>query len=223
MPNSEILKRYTTLSLAIDKHNKKYHEEDTPEITDAQYDALYQELLKIEADYPDLVNESSPSQKIGSTPSKKFKKIKHNVPMLSLGNVFNEEELQSFLSRVYRFLNLDENTKLEIVAEPKIDGLSCSIRYENGDLVYAATRGDGYEGEDITQNIKTIADIPHQLSGDFPDIIEVRGEVFMSREDFITLNKRQEEEGKPEFANPRNAAAGSLRQLDASITASRPL
>lgn len=223
MPNPEVLKRYTYLSLVIDQHNKKYHEEDAPEISDAQYDALFQELLKIETDYPDLINEKSPSQKVGANPSKKFKKIKHSIPMLSLGNVFSEEELQSFLSRVYRFLNLDEDIKLDIVAEPKIDGLSCSIRYEKGILIYAATRGDGYEGEDITQNIKTINDIPHQLNGNYPDILEVRGEVYMSRKDFIILNNRQVENNKPEFANPRNAAAGSLRQLDASVTASRPL
>ncbi len=223
MPNANILKRYNYLSLIIDQHNKKYHEDDAPEISDAQYDALFQELLKIETDYPDLINDNSPSQKVGATPSKKFEKIKHNVSMLSLGNVFNEEELQSFLTRISRFLNLDEGTKLDIVAEPKIDGLSCSIRYENGVLIYAATRGDGYEGEDITQNIKTIDDIPHQLNGNFPDIIEVRGEVYMSRKDFIALNKIQKEQNKPEFANPRNAAAGSLRQLDSKITKSRPL
>lgn len=215
--------RHSELSKVIEHHDKKYYQDDAPEITDAEYDKLRAEIIVLEEKFPELITSQSPTQKVGTKPSKGFKKIKHSVPMLSLGNVFSEEELDDFLGRVRKFLGLPENEILEIAAEPKIDGLSCSIRYEQGKLVYAATRGDGYEGEGITNNVKTIADVPHVLKGDFPDVIEVRGEVYMRRDDFVVLNKKQEEDGKPVFANPRNAAAGSLRQLDVSITAERPL
>ena len=223
MTDVETRKRHSYLSLLIAKHNKKYHGEDNPDISDAEYDALFQELSNLEEQYPELTNVDSPTQKVGAAPSKKFGKIKHSVPMLSLGNVFTEEDLQGFIDKLSRFLNLDKIARIAIVAEPKIDGLSCSIRYEKGEIVHAVTRGDGYEGENITENIKTIKDIPHQLKGNFPDIIEVRGEVFMGREDFLVLNEKQKENGNKIFANPRNAAAGSLRQLDASITANRSL
>jgi len=223
MTDVETRKRHSYLSLLIAKHNKKYHGEDNPDISDAEYDALFQELSNLEEQYPELTNVDSPTQKVGAAPSKKFGKIKHSVPMLSLGNVFTEEDLQGFIDKLSRFLNLDKIARIAIVAEPKIDGLSCSIRYEKGKIVHAVTRGDGYEGENITENIKTIKDIPHQLKGNFPDIIEVRGEVFMGREDFLVLNEKQKENGNKIFANPRNAAAGSLRQLDASITANRSL
>lgn len=213
--------RHKNLSDLIRKHDEYYYQEDNPEISDAEYDSLRQELLSLENKYPDLVTHESPSQKIGASPSKGFRKIKHSVPMLSLGNVFSEKELDDFFERINRFLGLSEF--IDIVAEPKIDGLSCSIRYEKGRLVYAATRGDGYEGEDITLNVKTIDDVPHEIKGKVPDIFEVRGEVYMTRDDFLALNKAQEQEAKQVFANPRNAAAGSLRQLDASITAKRPL
>src|SRR5690606_141383 len=150
--------------------------------------------------------------------------VKHAVPMLSLGNAFSEEDVTDFVERVRRFLRLGEKEKVEFTAEPKIDGLSCTLRYEKGALVLAATRGDGTEGEDVTANIRTIREIPHELKGrDVPDVFEVRGEIYMRREDFIALNKRQEKEGKQLYVNPRNTAAGSLRQLDPKITASRPL
>ena len=180
-------------------------------------------MIALENQYPEFITKDSPTQKVGATPSKGFKKIKHTVPMLSLGNVFSEEELQDFLTRVRRFLGLEEEETIEIAAEPKIDGLSCSLRYEKGKLVYAATRGDGYEGEDITANVKTIDDIPQQLPDGVPDVLEVRGEIYMRRDEFIALNKKQAEEEKQIFANPRNAAAGSLRQLDSKITAERKL
>ncbi len=215
--------RHKELSKEILKHDQKYYDDDNPELSDSDYDALRQELLEIENKYPELISKNSPSQKVGIKPSKGFKKIKHKVPMLSLGNVFSEEDLNDFLQRVRKFLGVSDSEVLEIAAEPKIDGLSCSIRYEKGELIYAATRGDGYEGEDITENVKTISDIPHQLKGNYPDILEIRGEVYMRRDDFLKLNEKQEEQKKQKFANPRNAAAGSLRQLDTKITASRPL
>ena len=213
--------RHKELAKAIHAHDKLYYQDDAPKISDAEYDDLRNEIIALEKEFPVLVTKDSPTQKVGAVPSKGFKKIKHSVPMLSLGNVFSEEELDDFLERVRKFLGLSE--AVDIVAEPKIDGLSCSLRYEKGVLVYAATRGDGYEGEDITANVQTISDIPRELKGPVPDILEVRGEVYMRRDDFIALNKSQEEEEKQIFANPRNAAAGSLRQLDASVTATRPL
>ena len=213
--------RHKKLAREIARHDELYHGEDSPEISDAEYDKLRRELEKIEADFPELVTEQSPSSKVGSAPSKGFKKVKHFVSMLSLSNVFSEEELGDFLEKVRRFLNVSDD--IEIVAEPKIDGLSCSLRYEKGKLVLAATRGDGFEGEDITANVQHISDIPKSLPNDVPDVLEVRGEIYMRREEFMALNKRQEDAGKQLFANPRNAAAGSVRQLDSSITAQRPL
>ena len=215
--------RHREISRKIIHHDKKYYQEDQPEISDARYDQLRREIELIEQRFPELVSDASPTQTIGAKPARGFKKIQHSVPMLSLGNVFSEEELNDFLERIRRFLGLSDKENVEIVAEPKIDGLSCSLRYEGGHLVKAATRGDGYEGEDITENVKTISDVPHKLRGQAPDVLEVRGEVYMRRDDFMALNKMQEEEGKQIFANPRNAAAGSLRQLDATITAKRPL
>ncbi len=213
--------RHKKLVKEIVHHDELYHGQDAPEISDAEYDALRRELEKIESDYPELATKESPSAKVGSAPSKGFKKVRHSVPMLSLSNVFSDEELYDFIDRVKRFLNFDGN--VEVVAEPKIDGLSCSLRYEGGNLVRAATRGDGTEGEDITANIFHIDDVPKTLPKDAPDILEVRGEIYMRRDDFNALNEKQEAAGKQIFANPRNAAAGSVRQLDSSVTASRPL
>ncbi len=215
--------RHAKLVKEISAHDKKYHGQDDPEISDAQYDKLRQELEALEKKIPSLVTPNSPTQKVGAALAQGFKKVKHAMPMLSLSNVFSEEDLDEFLKRVRNFLGLNDNDVIALLAEPKIDGLSCSLRYEGRKLVMAATRGDGSAGEDITANVKTIKDIPQTLPDEAPDIIEVRGEIYMSRQDFEDLNKRQEEAGKKIFANPRNAAAGSIRQLDSSISASRSL
>jgi DNA ligase (NAD+) len=211
------------LALELEGHDRRYYQEDAPSISDAEYDALRQRFNAIEKRFPELVSAESPSQKVGAAPSGRFKKVRHAVPMLSLDNAFAEEDVVDFVSRIVRFLKLpDEN--IDFSAEPKIDGLSMSLRYERGELVTAATRGDGAEGEDVTANIRTLKDVPQQLKGrNVPDICEVRGEVYMTKKAFLALNERQKEAGETIFANPRNSAAGSLRQKDPSITASRPL
>lgn len=216
-------KRHKQLIMEIKYHDAMYHQKDNPEISDAAYDKMRIELEKIEAEYPELITPDSPSQKVGAAPSAGFKKVRHAMPMLSLSNAFSEEDVNDFLERIRRFLGLPDSESVEVVAEPKIDGLSCSLRYENRKLVLAATRGDGEEGEDITSNVRTIKDVPQELPKDAPDILEVRGEIYMSRQAFKTLNERQAADGKQIFANPRNAAAGSVRQLDSKITASRNL
>ena len=206
----------------IEAHDISYHQEDAPIISDADYDALRRRFEALEAAFPELGGTLF-ATRVGAAPSEKFAKVRHAVPMLSLANTFSDEEVGEFVERVRRFLDWPEEREIAFTAEPKIDGLSCSIRYEKGQLKIAATRGDGEEGEDVTANVRTIRSIPQVLRGDVPPVIEVRGEVYMSTADFLALNTRQEAEGKPPFANPRNAAAGSLRQLDSLITASRPL
>jgi len=205
-------------------HDRLYYQRDAPKISDADYDALRRRYEAIEARFPALRTPTSLSQRVGAAPAAKFAKVRHAVPMLSLANAFSEEDVTEFVERIRRFLGLKEDADLAFLAEPKIDGLSCSLRYEAGALKTAATRGDGTEGEDVSANIRTIDDAPNELKGrDVPEAIDVRGEVYMARADFLALNQRQQKAGKQIFANPRNAAAGSLRQLDPSITASRPL
>ncbi|ODT06363.1 MAG: DNA ligase (NAD(+)) LigA [Mesorhizobium sp. SCN 65-20] len=223
LSEAEAAAELARLAEEIAGHDRRYHAEDAPTISDADYDALRRRNLAIEQRFPHLVREDSPSKAVGAAVSEKFGKVTHVVPMLSLDNAFADEDVTEFVGRIRRFLRLAAHEPVAITAEPKIDGLSLSIRYENGRLVTAATRGDGQVGENVTANARTIADIPNVLHGDFPEVLEVRGEVYMSHADFAELNRRNDEAGKQIFANPRNAAAGSLRQLDTSITASRPL
>ncbi|MGZ3173824.1 MAG: NAD-dependent DNA ligase LigA [Croceibacterium sp.] len=212
------------LTLELERHDRAYYQEDAPKISDAEYDALRKRFNAIEARFPEFVSSESPSQKIGAAPSGKFRKVRHAVPMLSLDNAFAEGDVLDFVGRIRRFLKLSEDDGIDFSAEPKIDGLSMSLRYEEGELVTAATRGDGAEGEDVTANIRTLEDVPKKLKGrNVPAICEVRGEVYMTKKAFLALNKKQVEAGEAPFANPRNSAAGSLRQKDSSITASRPL
>ena len=210
------------LARAIADADRAYHQADAPVITDAEYDALKRRNAAIEARFPELRRPDSPSGRVGAAPSEGFAKVRHARPMLSLDNAFAESEIVDFAERVRRFLNLAPEDALAFTAEPKIDGLSLSLRYEAGRLVVAATRGDGETGENVTANARTIAEIPQTLSG-APDLLEVRGEVYMTHADFASLNARQDAAGSKTFANPRNAAAGSLRQLDAAVTAARPL
>ncbi len=220
----EAAKEHARLGNEIAAHDRRYYQDDAPTVSDAEYDALRRRYEAIEAEYPELKGIDSLSARVGAAPSPKFAKIRHRVPMLSLGNAFADEDVVEFVARIRRFLGLGSDSDIALTAEPKIDGLSCSLRYQNGELVSAATRGDGFEGEDVTANVRTIEEIPHRLKGkDIPGVFEVRGEVYMGHADFAAMNERQAAAGKPLFANPRNAAAGSLRQLDPRITASRPL
>jgi DNA ligase (NAD+) len=215
---------HARLEAEIKKHDERYYQKDAPTISDAEYDALRRRYEAIEERHPDLRTLESLSRKVGAAPARGFAKVRHAVPMLSLQNAFDAEEVTEFVGRIRRFLNLKEDEPLVFTAEPKIDGLSMSLRYEDGALVRAATRGDGYEGEDVTANIKTLKEVPHKLKGrKIPSFCEIRGEVYMTKQAFLALNKRQAEAGGQVFANPRNSAAGSLRQKDPSITASRPL
>ncbi|NOU06315.1 MAG: NAD-dependent DNA ligase LigA [Hyphomicrobiaceae bacterium] len=208
----------------IARHDALYHGQDAPEISDAAYDALRRQLTALLEAHPELKSSASAEARVGAAPADGFGKIRHDVPMLSLGNAFDDSDAADFVQRVRRFLSLDASDTVMFTAEPKIDGLSISLRYEGGKLVHAATRGDGAEGENVTANVKTIREIPHALLGtDVPDVIDVRGEIYLGHDDFRALNDAQAAAGQKTFANPRNAAAGSLRQLDSRITASRPL
>jgi DNA ligase (NAD+) len=215
---------HVRLDLEIGKHDVAYYQKDAPTVSDAEYDALRRRYEAIEAAFPDLRTLDSLSRKIGAAPARGFARVRHAVPMLSLQNAFDDQEVTDFVGRIRRFLNLKEDEPVAFTAEPKIDGLSMSLRYEDGKLVKAATRGDGFEGEDVTANIRTVKEIPHQLKGKkIPAVCEIRGEIYMKKADFLALNQRQADAGEQVFANPRNSAAGSLRQKDPSITASRPL
>jgi DNA ligase (NAD+) len=222
LTESEAAAELERLAKEIAGHDRRYYAEDAPTVSDADYDALRIRNASIEARFPELVREDSPSLKVGTAPSGVFGKVVHAVPMLSLDNVFSDEDVRDFVTSVRRFLALPADRELVFTAEPKIDGLSMSLRYENRRLVTAATRGDGTTGENVTANIRTIAEIPETLPADAPEVVEVRGEVYMRRDDFFALNQRMAETGRV-FANPRNSAAGSLRQLDPEVTRQRPL
>jgi DNA ligase (NAD+) len=219
----EAARELARLAFQIGYHDRLYHQQDAPEISDADFDALVRRNLDIEARFPHLRRSDSPSLRVGAAPAEGFDKVTHSVPMLSLGNAFSADDVHEFFGRIRRFLGLDEKEPVDLVAEPKIDGVSASARYENGEFTIGATRGDGMTGENITQNLRTVIDFPLTLSGEFPEIVEVRGEVYMGKPDFVALNEARALKGEAEFANPRNAAAGSLRQLDARITAGRRL
>jgi DNA ligase (NAD+) len=224
LDEAEAAQELARLAKEIAHHDALYYRKDEPEISDAAYDGLRKRNEAIEARFPHLVRDDSPSTRVGAAPVEAFGKVTHRVPMLSLGNVFDDEGVREFIERVRRFLGLGESVDLAFTTEPKIDGLSITLRYEGGRLVQAATRGDGYEGENVTANVRTISDVPKQVTArGFPDPFEVRGEIYMSHSAFQALNAEQEKAGNRLFANPRNAAAGSLRQLDSAITAARPL
>ena len=220
LQEKEAAKRVAQLRAEIAAHNRRYYEESAPTISDREYDALYRELGDLEKQFPKLAAADSPTQTIGDKPLKAFAQITHRVPMLSLDNTYSEEEVKDFYRRMERLL---PNKKIPVVIEPKVDGVAVSLLYEKGELRYAATRGDGTVGDDITQNIRTIRAVPKQLKGDVPDVLEVRGEAYLNKAGFAKLNTERREAGLPEFANPRNAAAGSLKQLDPAIAAKRPL
>jgi DNA ligase (NAD+) len=222
LTEAEAANRLMRLAKEIARHDKLYHDQDAPEISDAEYDALVRENRELEARFPQLVRADSPSKRLGAAPTGALAKVAHARPMLSLDNAFSAEEVGEFVARLKRFLALPADAFVAMTAEPKIDGLSCSLRYERGELVLAATRGDGGVGEDVTANVRTIGVIPQHIA-DAPEVLEVRGEIYMNKADFEALNQRQEASGGKIFANPRNSAAGSLRQKDPSITADRPL
>ncbi len=223
LTKAEAVRELERLAGEIVHHDKRYYQHDAPEVSDAEYDALRRRNEAIEARFPGLVRPDSPSGRVGAAPSMGFAKVRHSVPMLSLANAFDEADVAEFFARVRRFLGLDAAETIAVVAEPKIDGLSIALRYENGRFVQGATRGDGTEGENVTANLRTLKDLPQNIGSKVPTVLEVRGEVYMRRDDFAALNRQQEAANAKVFANPRNAAAGSLRQLDTKITASRPL
>jgi DNA ligase (NAD+) len=220
LDEKEAGKRIAQLRQEIEEHNRRYYEEAAPTISDREYDALYRELGDLETQFPKLAAPDSPTRRVGGKPLKAFGQIAHRVPMLSLDNTYSEEEVKDFYRRLERLL---PNKKIPVVIEPKVDGVAVSLLYEEGQLRYAATRGDGTVGDDITQNILTIRSVPKQLKGDVPKVLEVRGEAYLNKAGFAKLNAERREAGLPEFANPRNAAAGSLKQLDPAMAAKRPL
>ena len=218
----DVNKKIKNLRKSIEKHNYQYYVLNEPLITDSEWDKLFKNLEKIEKKYPKLIDVNSPTQRVGAKPSENFKTITHSKPMLSLANAMDNNELDLFNKRMKKLLNTNEN--IEYMAEPKLDGIGVELIYKNGEFILGLTRGDGYNGEDITQNLRTIRSLPLKLLGDnIPELLEIRGEVFIRKKDFNNLNKKQKVNSKQIFANPRNAAAGSLRQLDATITANRPL
>ncbi len=222
LSETEATEELASLAAEIPRHDRAYYERDAPVISDAEYDALRRRNAAIEARFPELIRPDSPSNRIGVAPAGGFAKVRHRVPMLSLDNAFDREDFAEFCNRARRFLGLKE-AELRFVAEPKIDGLSISLTYEGGKFARGATRGDGTEGEDVTANLRTLRSVPHRLRGHAPALIEIRGEVFMEKADFLALNEQQAARGEKVFANPRNSAAGSLRQLDPRVTAERPL
>jgi DNA ligase (NAD+) len=223
LSEDEAARELERLAREIAWHDELYYRQDKPEISDAEYDALRLRNEAVEARFPRLIRPDSPSRRVGAAPAEGFAKVRHAVPMLSLANAFDQEDIADFFARIRRFLNLGAEEPVEVVAEPKIDGLSISLRYEQGRFVQGATRGDGSEGENVTANLRTLAALPLVLPAGVPEVLEVRGEVYMGRGEFRKLNETQEAAGAKIFANPRNAAAGSLRQLDPKVTASRPL
>ena len=220
MTEAEARARIETLRRDITEHNHRYYEEAAPTISDREYDQLYRELAELEKKYPQFAREDSPTRHVGGQPLKQFAQVTHRVPMLSLDNTYSVEELTEFYARITRLLPRE---KIPMVIEPKVDGVAVSLLYENGQVRYAATRGDGTVGDDITQNILTIRTVPRRLKGNAPAVLEVRGEVFMDKHGFEKMNADRAEQGLPAFANPRNAAAGSLKQLDPALVATRPL
>ena len=223
MEKEEVIKKLKRFAEQIEYHNNLYYNNDSPEISDAEYDNLRIANTELEQQFPNLVLPNSPSKKVGAELNSSFKKVQHLVPMLSLGNTFTKEDVENYINKTKRFLQIDSNSNLEFLAEPKIDGLSATLIYKNGKLELGATRGDGKQGENITENIKSIKEIPHYLVGKYPKEIEIRGEIYMSNSEFEKLNSIRVSKSLPVFANPRNAAAGSVRQLDSQITASRKL
>src|SRR3954469_8925617 len=220
MDRTEAEKNIVQLREEIRKHDRLYYQDAAPVVSDREYDRLYKQLVNLEAQFPDLLTPDSPTQRVGGKPLQAFAQIQHRAPMLSLENTYSEEEVVNFYKRIARLL---PNEKMPVVIEPKVDGVAVSVMYENGKLKYAATRGDGLVGDDITQNIKTIKSVPHQLRGAAPKIFEVRGEAYLDKKGFEKLNKEREAAGLPLFANPRNAAAGSLKHLDPGVAAKWPL
>ena len=224
----EIKQELQDLADKLERYDEAYHQKDAPLVSDAEYDALRRRAEQLEAEYPDLIPENSLSKRVGFQPAAGFKKIEHTIPMLSLQDIFDEDEVVEFMNRLHKFLGLPADAPIDIVAEPKIDGLGYSAVYENGHFVRGATRGDGSVGEDITENLKTISELPQTLKTEdlfsqVPSLLDVRGEVYMRKSDFLALNEEQKAKNDKVFANPRNAAAGSLRQLDSSVTAKRKL